>query len=180
MDNSKTVLTSAITTLVVFVLAWVLLGSGPVGPQGPAGENGRNGQNVGAAASPDFISNYISVGGRQHYSQNTTALNAASTTACSVQSPAATSTLRLGSGARFDTSSTTAVAWRVFKAATPDTNTTFLFGANIGASVTGTVAATTSADTFVFGPSQWINVIGSGGTGTYTPVGSCSFSWDVL
>jgi hypothetical protein len=93
---------------------------------------------------------------------------------CSVRSPiAATSTLVLGSGVRFTTSSTTASVVRVSKAATATATTTALFTVGVGANATPTIVATTTTDAFVFGPGQYMNVSLSGGAGTFSPAGVC-------
>lgn len=162
MEHLKTVVVSVIAASIVAVGFVLLL---------PKNSNGT--PSLGALAGPDIISPYLRWGGVATYAARVDTMNTASTTACSIQSPAATSTLELGSGANFTVSSTTATAVRVYKASYPATATTFLFGANIAANAQGAVVATTSTDDFVFAPSTWVNIVLSGGTGTFSPTGAC-------
>lgn len=156
-------------TLVVIGLVGVIAGAAGVVVMQPAVQLPSLG-----SGGPVINGPYIQYGGVTTYAARTDNLNQASTTACSLQSPAATSTLVLGSsGIRYEVSSTTAVTAKFYKAANPDTATTFLFGAALSANAKGTIVATTSADAFVFGPNQWFNVVQTGGTGTYSPSGAC-------
>lgn len=137
-------------------------------------------QPAGAVSGPDISSRYLRWGGVATWASRTDSLIQASTTMCSIQAPAATSTLVLGSGIRLDVSSTTATVVRAFKSSLPATATTFLFGANVAANARATIVASTSADAFVFGPNEWLNVVASGGTGTFSPSGACQAQFVAL
>lgn len=134
----------------------------------------------GAVSSPDIPSPYFSFGGVRFDAVHTDAMYQASTTVCSLQSPAATSTLSEGSGVRFTVSSTTASTATVYKASFPTGNTTFLFADNIAAGAQSTIVATTTTNNFVIAPNQYINVIMSGGTGTFSPTGTCGMVFQEL
>lgn len=134
---------------------------------------------VGSVSSPDISSPYFSYGGVVHWGSRTTNLGVATTTVCALRAPSATSTLQLGaSGIKLTTSSTTASTLRLSKSNVPyDVSSTFLFGANVGANAQATIVATTSADTFTFAPNQYLIAQMSGGTGTFSPSGSCQATW---
>ena len=106
-------------------------------------------------------------------------------TVCAIQSPAATSTLRMAA-VRFDLATTTAVQVTLAKASTPYATTTALGGGALGASAQGTfIATTTPLDSVdedkVFGPSKYFVVGVSGGAGgKYTPTGVCQAEFDVI
>src|SRR3990167_5206889 len=108
-------------TIVVSVLASVLVVLGVVAFT-PAKVINQESQ-LGAVASPDIMSPYFSFGGVRQWAAHTDTLNTASTTICAMQSPAATSTLRLGS-VRLTTGSTTAVVLEMAKSATYAASTT--------------------------------------------------------
>lgn len=129
---------------------------------------------VGALSGPDIASRYLRWGGVAQHNYSTTYFTAATTTPIAIQSPAATSTLLIGSGCRFDHASTTAKAVRFSKGATQYATTTYLFGANVAANAYATIVATTSLDAFVFEPNSWF--VGSlvGGTGVDSPSGVCN------
>lgn len=165
METLKTVLIAAIVACITAgILVTVLPKDSSGNPTAPT---------FGTLAGPDIASPYLRWGGVAMYATRAESMNTASTTACSLVSPAATSTLVLGSGARFDVSSTTASAVKWYKSSQPATATTLLFGANIAANAQATIVATTTTDDFVIAPNQYINVIMSGGTGTFSPTGVC-------
>jgi hypothetical protein len=133
---------------------------------------------VGAVSSPDISSRYFSYGGVRHWAAKTTSLTQATTTVCALQSPSATSTLQLGSGIRFDVSSTTASVVKLAKASVPfDVSSTQLGAANVGANQQATIVASSTSDNLVFGPNQYLIVQMSGGTGTFSPSGNCQATW---
>jgi hypothetical protein len=150
----------------VLVLGWITLTT-PQPQQVP-----QDHKPLGALSSPDIASPYLAWGGVRTWNQRTDGMNAASTTNCSIQAPAATSSIRVA-GARYTTSTTTASTVQVYKAATPSTATTLLFGANIAANAQATIISSSTPDSFVIAPNHWVNVIMSGGTGTYSPTGTC-------
>ena len=128
-------------------------------------------QPLGAISS--IPSQHFTWGDVTRWTFRTDNLNAATTTPLAIQAPAATSTLALGSGCRFEVSSSSAKAIRFAKATSPNATTTFLFGANIAAGAKGTVVASTSIDAFVFEPNSWLTMSMVGGSGVDSPSGSC-------
>lgn len=121
--------------------------------------------------------------------KGTGTLSTGTTTVCAIQSPVATSTL-LMAYLKEDTSSTTASLITAAKAGTAFATTTSLATSTIaaGAQATIPVATTTPvADSVigrltltdrVFGPSQWLVFGQSGGTGTFSPTGTCVAIWN--
>lgn len=136
---------------------------------------------VGAISGPDISSPYLSINSVQRF-YNRKGLNIATTTVCAIQSPSATSTLALGA-IRFETSSTTASTVTLAKANTAYATTTVLTEMGVAANAKATLIAssTTGLANFVFSPSQWF-VVGMAGTGaqTYSPVGICQASFEVI
>lgn len=135
---------------------------------------------AGSVSNPDISSPYFSFGGVRFDATHTDVLTQATTTVCSTLTPSATTTLSEGSGIRFVVSSTTASTVGVYKAAFQTGNTTFLFGDNIAAGAQATIVSTTTTNNFVIAPSQWVNVIMSGGTGTFSPTGTCGLVFQEL
>jgi len=135
-----------------------------------------NEQPLGSASSPSVVDGCMEINGvTSCYREG--AFISATTTPITVKTPAATSTLALGSGCHFTTASTSAKAIRFAKALLQNATTTFLFGANSAASEPRTVVATTSTDNFVFGPNQYLSVSLVGGTGVDSPAGFCAFTF---
>lgn len=132
---------------------------------------------LGSLAGPDIPSPYLKWGGVAEYRGNSTTLVAATTTPFAIQSPAATSTLQLGSGCSFSVGSTSAKSVIFAKASTAFATTTLLFGAPLAAGAQGTAIATTTTDNFVFGPNQWLVMSMVGGAGVDSPTASCSASF---
>lgn len=160
--------------VIVVLIIGIILWAGSGRKADPRDFNAPPGQPLGALSGPDIPSPYLAWGGVRTWSGYTTALNQASTTVCSLQAPVSTSTLKLGSGVRFTISSTTASTVRGYKGAKVTDVTTRLFAANIAANAQGTVVATTTDDNMLFGPNEWLNIVMSGGAGTFSPTGSCS------
>lgn len=115
---------------------------------------------------------------------DTQAFDTATTTVCSLQSPAATSTLEGGS-ARFSVSSTTASTVRIARAATAFATTTTIIAQSVGAGAQITIpfASSTPSNTYtdrVFAPSTWLVIGMEGGTGTFSPTGNCWAYWSTV
>lgn len=121
-------------------------------------------------AANDFIN-----GGVETTGFRVTALNAASTTACSTISPAATSTL-VSFNTNFTVGSTTATTVTVATSTSGGSaSTTPLMNFSLAANGQGTFAFTpTTTDKQVFAPSTQVVVTMTGGIGTFTPSGGCS------
>lgn len=134
----------------------------------------------GAISGPDITSPYLSVNGVQSW-YTKKGLVTSTTTVCAIKAPAATSSLESAS-VLFRTSSTSASVVTIAKAATAFATTTMIgtataIAANAQASIVGT---TTSASGVVFAPNEWLVVGMSGGTGTFSPVGSCQAVFQTL
>lgn len=140
---------------------------------------------LGALSSPDISSPYISWGGVRTWGAHTDNLAAGTTTVCALQSPAATSTMRLGV-IRFNFASTTNnVVVDLAKGTTFNATTTILGSASLSSGVQATFVASSTANTlvdgqYVFAPNQWFVVGLKGGLGGVTgsaPSGACSAQW---
>lgn len=101
------------------------------------------------------------------------------TTVCAIQAPGATSTLLYG-GVKFTVSSTTASTVTLAKASTAFATTTNLnrqaVAANAQATILSTstpLLATGAINDLVFAPNTYFVVGMEGGTGTFSPEGSC-------
>lgn len=127
---------------------------------------------VGSVTGPDAYLPYTANNDLQTFSE-TRKLATATTTVCAVKSPGATSTLAFG-GVRLDVSSTTASTVTLAKASTAFATTTALGFATVSANAQAAVVATSTADSFVFAPNTYFVVGMAGGTGTFSPSGSCS------
>lgn len=111
---------------------------------------------------------------------NTQTMAQATTTVCAIQSPAATTTLARAT-ANFSVSSTTASRVTIAKATTAFATTTALGVADIAANGQATVLATTTPSlmsTLVISPSSWVVVGIQGGTGTFSPTGTCTATFE--
>ena len=106
--------------------------------------------------SPEFSSPYLQINGVREWYVNVPTADLTSSTLCSIQSPAATSTL-VHSSFRIAGGNTGSSITKVFKGATASATTTYLYGgATTGAGAQNTVYATSSTDSFVIAPSQYI------------------------
>lgn len=166
-----------IKTVIIGVLVLALAGVGgwAVAPKEAAPED----KDI-AGSDAVVNSNYLNVGGVVTYFFRDDELTAATTTPLAIQAPSATSTLMIGSGCHFTVSSTSAKAIRFAKATSPNATTTFLFGANTAANARADVVATTTTDSFVFGPNTWLVMSMVGGTGVDSPSGLCHARFVVL
>lgn len=114
-------------------------------------------------------------------------LTVATTTICSIKSPSATSTLESGA-VRLNTSSTSASVIIIAKGAKIGASTTPLSPAlSVAANVQATLVASstpagsdTGAVAQIFAPNTYFNVTMSGGTGTFSPTGSCKATFEVI
>jgi hypothetical protein len=144
-----------------------------------------NGPSVGSVSSPDIASPYLSFGDVRRWASHTGSLTQATTTICALQSPAATSTLVLGT-LRLDVSSSTASTITYAKAATPYATTTLFNSVAVAANgqaailaASTTVSALTQTNA-IFAPNQYLVVGMQGGVGTFSPTGSCNAVWQEL
>ena len=138
---------------------------------------------VGASPGPDRFNQCESRDGiTQCFTRK--ALNTATTTACSIKSPTATSTLVLSS-IKFTTGSTTAAQITIAQGAVPSATTTSLGIHTLAANAEGVFLASTSPaflanPVHIFGPNRWLNISMTGGVGTFSPVGVCQATFEVI
>jgi len=116
---------------------------------------------------------------------NKKGFTSATTTVCAIKSPSATSTLKLGSGARFTVGSTTASTVTFAKAVDPYSTTTSIGSAQLGANTQATILATTTASqnvdpVHVFAPNTYFVVGMAGGIGTFSPTGTCQAVFELI
>lgn len=179
MDNIKNI----VTTVVVAGLVTTFLGAFVI--QGQPGANGRDGQVLGGT-NPDLNSPYFRFGGVPIYAAQTSALNSASTTLCSIQSPAATSTL-LGAAVDISNATSSSYILTIARAATISASTTPLISsASIASGAKTTlVASSTGQGSDVWAPNSWMNVTVRGGSGGVSipftmGAGTCQARWEVV
>lgn len=135
---------------------------------------------LGAAATPDFNSTYVSWGGVRNHARGTS-LNgdAASTTICALQAPQVASSSAVFFGLRLGVGTTTASTVKVYKSASKWVATTEIAGANFAAGEAKAIVATSTfldSSNAVLSPNDWIVVRQTpqgGGAGTFSPTGSC-------
>lgn len=170
MENLKTTIVTAVVAAVV-ALGFLVV------------TNHLQSKPVGAVASPDIMSPWFSYGGVRHWSGHSESLVSATTTVCAIQSPAATSTL-LRASISFKVGSTTASTVDIAKATTAYATTTIIGGGALAANAQGTFNATTTPATgtslngpMVFAPSTYVVFGMEGGTGTFSPTGTCQAEW---
>lgn len=127
----------------------------------------------------DFIN-----GGVETIGSRVTSLNQGTSTVCSILSPAATSTLAMGS-VEFTVSSTTASTVTLARAATAAASTTFLASASVATSSQAdiyAVATSSSNSAYTFPPSTYFNVSmqGVANSGSFSPTGVCTAVFQTL
>ena len=140
-------------------------------------------QTVGAVSSPDIAAPWFSYGGVRHWAGHSDTLVSATTTVCAIQSPTATSTL-VRASINFKIGTTTASTIDIAKATTAFATTTIIGGGALAANAQGTFNATTTPATgtsldgpMVFAPSTYVVFGMEGGTGTFSPTGTCQAEW---
>ncbi len=133
---------------------------------------------AGAVASPDIMSPYFSFGGLKHWAVRTDSLSSATTTVCALQSPAATSTLAWAA-VLFSVSSTTASTVTLATSTSAFATTTLLTSTSIAANAQGYINFQGSSAN-VLAPNTWVVVGMAGGTGTFSPTGTCQAEFMAL
>jgi hypothetical protein len=164
----KQIAISAGTALVIAVIA--------VWGFAPDAQIVREVQKLGAAASPDIQSDWLRFGGVTRFAYATNNLNQASSTVCTIQSPAATSTLVSG-GIRFDVASSTQWVVEIGKGVHSNATTTLLGTGIIVANGQGLILASSTFGlgvdpAVVFAPNTYFNVKAPTAGGG-TPSGHC-------
>jgi hypothetical protein len=150
----KNIAVSAGTALIIALVA--------VWGFAPEAQIVREVQKLGAVASPDIQSDWLRFGGVTRFAYATNNLTQGSATVCSIQSPAATSTLVSG-GIRFDVASSTQWLVEIGKATTNSATTTLLGTGIITANGQGTILASSTFGlgvdpVVVFAPNTYFNV----------------------
>lgn len=126
---------------------------------------------AGSVASPDLPFPCLSVGGVRRCSGQMSPTQA-TTTICAIQSPAATSTL-VGLGATLTVSSSTASRLVIASSTTAYATTTHFASTDIAANAQMTLVSTSTRADKVISPNTWFVFSMNGGTGTFSPSGSC-------
>lgn len=166
-----------ITLLLVLVVGAVVLFK-------PSAAATTQPQKAGAITSPDLPYTYLHWGSGYGlvYLPTVQAIAQGTTTPCIIISPNGTSTLEEAS-IRFDTSSTTGMTIAFGKGTNTGVISTAI-GSNyvIAANAQAFIEASTSQGlaTNVFAPNTPLLWLATGGTGTYSPVGSCEAQWDLM
>lgn len=135
----------------------------------------------GALSGPDIISKYLSIGGiRDNYEK--APLTSASTTLCSIKSPAATTTLMFYS-IWFDTASTTAITVDIAKASAMNgaTTTGIQLEYSVGAAAVdvgtaGVASSSPVSNNMIFKPNQYLRFavnVGGVGVTNLAATGNC-------
>lgn len=152
-DSIKNVVIGAVVSLMVAFVAVSMMQP----TQGPAGRDGRDGKDatVGSVTGPDSFFECETHNGFRICSTGKE-LTVASSTACALKSPSATSTL-LGTGLSLRTGTSTAVTLRVATSSTPFATTTVLWTQPVASGALGAwnFSPTTTA-VQVFSPNTYI------------------------
>ena len=167
-----------VVVAIVLALAVALLGFFAGRSSAPVDKDGS--YQAQAISGPDLPGNYFSFGGYTWFGAKGN-LATGTTTPCSIQSPASTSTLE-SFGARIEGGQQVAVAVTLSKGAAQQASTTAISGSfALAANAQGTyVASTTPETTFILAPHTWIQVNIVGGSGTASSTGSCSAAFRVI
>ena len=173
MSTKVKALLAGLVALVLIAL--VALGGGAL----------KSKNSLSSITGPDTPYQYFSYGGVRQWAVSRP-VSTATTTVCAIQNPAsATSTVRTATIYE-STSSTTASTLTLAKSATAFATTTFLtvsdaISAN-GSYQLELPATTTETgiDKYILGPSDWLVWSQAGGTGTFSPVGTCEATFTQL
>ncbi len=163
--------------LILYVLIFLALGFSFISLVRPAQMIKTIENSVGALSSPELSSSYFSVNGLVRYYNSVKTANLPSSTICSIKSPSATSTL-VASSVRFISGNTASSVTWAYKGATVSATTTALYGGvTVGAGAQGTFHATTTTDSRVFAPNNYLIVDTSA---NYAQVGYCNATFEVI
>lgn len=154
------------TKVFIGVIVAILLGAGFLFSRGTNPVT----QSVGAVNGPNNYLPYFNVNDVYTFSNQKT-LATATTTVCAIKSPSSTSTLVSGT-VNFSVSSSTASTVTLAKASTAFATTTSLGQVALAASSQGSAIASTTGSQ-IFSPNTYFVVGMQGGTGTFSPSGSC-------
>lgn len=140
-------------------------------------------KSVGSVAGPDLYNPYFRFGNGDGIREWKTAigLSTATTTVCSIASPAATSTLT-SVGIKIDTSSSTASTIYIAKGSNTNATTTNFVTYGVAADAQAMINASSTVlqlnDKNIIAPNQFINFGMAGGIGTMSPSGSCHATFE--
>lgn len=174
----------------MLVIAAVAFSGAFIGGKRPALVERVVEKTFGASPGPDRFSPCESRNGIEQCF-NRFVLQTATTTICAIQGPAATSTLVNGS-VRMTTSSTSASVITFARATTAFATTTLIGNQVALAAETQATLIASSTDAqrgnaasllspiTVFPPNAWFTIGMSGNIGTFSPVGTCSATFEVL
>lgn len=174
METLKSMAVAGATALAVVA---VLLLSGIV-------ETPRVGENLGSVSSPDISSRYVSIGGAELWTQQTSSLQqSTSTVLCSLQSPAATSTL-IGGGITLTSATSGASSLSISKSNAQWTVDTLQIIATSSVAANATPVLVAASSTFngealndtIFPPNTYL-VFAQQGAGILNQTGRCNAIW---
>jgi hypothetical protein len=134
-------------------------------------------QPAGALVGPEATNPYQCFNGSCTF-YNRIPFKTATTTVCAIKSPNATSSLDVGSGLHFQTSSTSATTVTIARATTPYATTTLISSHSIAANARASIVATSTPA--IFPPNTYFVVGMAGGVGTFSPSGACHADFDVI
>lgn len=142
---------------------------------------------LGSVASPDIQSPYFSVGGLAFWANRTTSLVQASTTLCSIRSPAATSTL-VHAAIRLDSASTSAAYVEIARSTSPAATTTrigspYVVAANAQATIVASTTGSVAGDATIFPPNNYFVIkagFATAATSATAPSGACQAFWAAI
>lgn len=162
--------------LSVVLSVLVSVGVYTLAPEKPVQIVEKNTPSVQGFAGPDLPSRYFSFGGVRQFA-GFTQMQVATTSLCSMQSPAATSTIEFVSWSITTGTSTAAVIDIGTSTTAFATTTNLISGTSVGSGATGQAywsSAGGSATDNIMAPSTWVNVKTAGaGVGGYTFGGTC-------
>jgi hypothetical protein len=168
--------------LVIGIVAVVVLVGAYFFPQGNTVVERVVEKTVGAVAGPESTNPYVSINGLQTWSTGKR-LNTATSTACAIKSPAATSTIEFTS-LQINTASSTATTWRVSTSTDGFATTTSLnyFALASGAQGSYVLMSTSSNAYLIAKPNTYLvwSVEGTVISGTANFQGTCTAEFKVL
>lgn len=189
--NKQNIAIGILAILVLAVGCKVYLGGGSLG----SSANGGNSTNFSAVdvsdgyyinASSVLSSSATTINGVKTTYKRSASLNQATTTVCALQSPTDATTTLQGGGLDLTVSSTTASTVTIAKASTAFATTTLINSVSYSANAQGAaIAASTTLSALeqtnrTFAPGTYLVFGMQGGTGTFSPTGVCSATFQSL
>lgn len=175
----------AILGIASFVVAYSGYGTPKVVVEGnyiEAQETAPATDSLGAVSGPDLMFPYLSVNSVRHW-YDSSPVNVASTTLCSIKSPVATSTLIFAS-LKINTGTSSLLFVEIGKGSTYQATTTSLGTTSVPAGSQATIIASTTPSGFVddrdvFAPGKWLVFKGANGIGGFADQNeaTCKAEW---